>query len=314
MTTPHRAGGAGRWLLGDCAEGTLRANLDRMSLFAPGPETGYRWIAGDLAPGDARSRSFDCSAVELVEIGLGDEGLLREAYARLWAHFGPRGEMEPLEVIRARLRRRLLRSGDFHALYGLFAVRRAGQIVAVRDATAVVCPLVPGAVVHLSHLLVEAEWRRTGLAGWLRALPLQLARRALAAADREPTTSVVLVGEMEHPDPRDPERQARLMAYGRAGFRTPDPAVTRYAQPDFRLASEIDAAGGAEPVAMRLVLRRVRREAERRIPTAELIGVVEALYAMFALDYRERDIAPLRERFRAFLLGVDSVALVDPLA
>ena len=35
---------------------------------------------------------------------------------------------------------------------------------------------------HIGHVIVEPEWRRTGLAGWLRALPIETARECVRRA------------------------------------------------------------------------------------------------------------------------------------
>ena len=76
--------------------------------------------------------------------------------------------------------------------YELLVVRRGGEVAALRDHTAVVRldgsgrPGPGPVVVHLSHAFVEPPHRGSGLAGWLRALPLQAARRCAAAASASP--------------------------------------------------------------------------------------------------------------------------------
>jgi len=115
------------------------------------------------------------------------------AYERLWLEFGSRGEMEARDVIADRLRwdpshpLSLGRAGRAALLYELLVVRSGEQVAALRDHTAVVRispqgrPFGP-VVVHLSHSYVEPAYRGTGLIAWLRALPLQTARRAAQAA------------------------------------------------------------------------------------------------------------------------------------
>jgi hypothetical protein len=145
--------------------------------------------------------------------------------------------------------------------------------------------------VHLSHVLVEAAWRRTGLAGWLRAWPIQSARACLAAAGFPAASPITLVAEMEHADPDFPNRLVRLAAYEKAGFKKVDSALLKYFQPDFRSPHEIDSSGGPRPLPFGLVLRRVGREEEQLIRGAEVREIVECLYRMYGTGFREHDMA-----------------------
>ena len=126
--------------------------------------------------------------------------------------------------------------------------------------------------------------RGSGLAAWLRALPLQAARRCAAAAGCAPDTPIVLVAEMEPPDADEARRAcARLRSYERAGFRKLDPAAAPYAQPDFRpaeiLAGRRAAAGAARA---RAAPRRARGRGRRcRRPRSR--AVVEAIYAVYGV-------------------------------
>jgi hypothetical protein len=157
-------------------------------------------------------------------------------------------------------------------------------------------------VVHLSHVWVDPAWRRTGLAGWLRALPVGSAR---AFGDR-----IVLVAEMEH---ETPQTAGRLKAYGKAGFRKPDPARVPYLQPDFRSDAAIAASGGVfQSLPFPLVLRRVGRESETRISGGELRGLVEALYAMFERDFGPARLEPCREALARFPTETEWVDLLPP--
>jgi hypothetical protein len=166
-------------------------------------------------------------------------------------------------------------------LYELVLVRKQGAPAAVRDHTAI--PAGGEVVVHLSHNLVLPAWRRSGLAGWMRALPL------LTARELRPGAPITLVAEMEHPAPDDPQRDIRLRAYGRAGFKTADPRVVPYHQPDFRAPAAIEASGGAQPVPFRLLLRQVGREDEATISGARVRAIVAALYDMYGRQFRAQD-------------------------
>ena len=237
----------------------------------------------DLAPGDAKSATLDLSAYRIDRIRGTDDPLFETAYSPLWAEFGAKDEMELRETLdrRFRLAPRIL--------YEMVLVRRAGEFAAVRDHTATVAD--GGAVVHLSHNLVAPVARRTGLAGWLRAWPIQTARECLAANGEPPDAPVTLVAEMEYPAAEDPARAIRQVAYGKAGFRKIDPAAVAYHQPDFRAPDVIDATGGARPLPFQLVVRRVGREDARTISGREVRGLVSAIHGIYAPQFRPADLA-----------------------
>lgn len=280
-------------------------------------------IAGDLAPGDRRAAGFDWTRVVVRRVSGADDPEFAPAYDRLWAEFGARGEMERRSVIEARLGWDPRRpAGGVALLYEILVVRCGDALVAVRDHTAVLRvddPTAP-AVLHLSHVVVEPAWRGSGLAAWLRAFPLQTARRCAAAAGREssagtpsPAAGVVLVAEMEHPDPGDPATMLRLGAYERAGFRKVAPDVLPFRQPDFRPP---DALAGSTPVPvpLALVVRRVGREAETTMPVAEVAAVTDAVYAVYGMHVPPHALEPLARDVRAALRGRVSVPLVAPTA
>lgn len=237
----------------------------------------------DLAPGDAASAGFDFSALQIDRIRALGDPLFESAYAPLWAEFGAKDEME----LRATLGLRFgLAPG---MLYELVLVRRGAEFVAVRDHAATVAE--GGAVVHLSHNLIAPHERRTGLAGWLRAWPIQAARECLATHGAPANAPVTLLAEMEYLAADDPARMIRLRAYERGGFRKIDPAVVRFHQPDFRAPEVIDATGGARPLPFQLVVRQVGREAAPTISGREVRRLVRALYAIYAPQFRPADLA-----------------------
>jgi hypothetical protein len=103
-----------------------------------------------------------------------------------------------------------------------------------------------------------------------------------------------------------------MWSYQRAGFVKVDPSVVTYHQPDFRPPAEIDAAGGPLPLPFALILRRVGREAETSISGAELRAAVHALYTMYSLEFREKDMRALFEQLDSSYPTQD-VPLVEPL-
>jgi hypothetical protein len=268
---------------------------------------------GDLAPGDAWAADFDWHRVALHRVRSADDPRFARAYELLWREFGAQHEVEQRSVLEARLAWRPAAPVDGCALrYELLVVERAGEIVAVRDHTAIL-PLASDGpvVVHLSHALVLPAERKSGLGAWLRALPVATAR-ACARESGAGARDVVLVAEMEPHDPAIEARTARLRIYGRAGFRAIDPARVDYHQPDFRTPAEIDATGVA-PLPLTLVVRRVGREHEPAIAARELRAIVRALYTMYGAHQRASDMAPLWKRFERLPEEGEEVRLLAPL-
>jgi hypothetical protein len=239
----------------------------------------------DLAPGDGKSATVDLTPFDFTRIRSVNDPLFETAYARLWEEFGPKDEME----LRETLERRFQLAPRI--LYEMVLVRRAGEFMAVRDHTAILAADGTHAVVHLSHVLVAPTARRTGLAGWLRALPIATARECIALQHAPPGARITLVAEMEYPTEEDPARLIRLQAYERAGFRKIDPVLVRYHQPDFRAPAVIDASGGPRPLPFQLIARRVGREHERVISGGETRQLVEALYDIYSPQFRASDLA-----------------------
>jgi GNAT superfamily N-acetyltransferase len=274
--------------------------------------------AEDLAPGDREAAARDWTQLRVRRIRDVTDPDFAVAYDRLFTEFGPRGEMETRSVIRDRLAWDPARPVGRAALaYELLVLRSGGEIAALRDHTAVMRLDASGAspaplVVHLSHAFVEPARRGQGLAAWLRALPLQTARRCAAAAGSV-KAPIILVAEMEAPDPSRPERMPRLRSYERAGFQKVDPAAAPYAQPDFR---NVEAAAGAlrPPIPLALVLRRVGRENEPAMPAAELAAVVDAIYAVYSVHMPAAALDPLRAAARDWMARHPSFRLLPPTA
>lgn len=277
-------------------------------------------LPDDLAPGDREAARRDLHGVSVRRVRDAGDPDFAPAYERLWAEFGARGEMEARAVIRERLAWDPLQPVGRTALaYELLVLRLAGAIAALRDHTAVVRlderahPLPGPVVVHLSHALVEPAQRGSGLAAWLRALPLQAARRCARAAGCSADAPVVFVAEMEPPAADEPGRMARLRSYERAGFQKVDPAAAPYAQPDFRPAERL-AGATPRPVPLMLVLRRVGREGESAMPASELAAVVEAIYAVYRVHVPAAALDPLRGEAAAWTARKATFRLLPPTA
>lgn len=274
------------------------------------------WLVADLAPGDARSAALDLSAFEALRLPA-DHPWFAETYTHLWEEFGAKHEIETRDVLARRLAWNPANPiNDCSLLYEMIALRKDGKFAAARDHTAIVVrgALAPAAVVHLSHVLVAPEFRRTGLAGWLRALPIQAARACLAAAACPADSPITLVAEMESLDKPTPDRVIRLRAYEKAGFKKIDPVAASYLQPDFRSPQEIDASGGPCPLPFWLIVRRVGRESETQIRASEVRALIDALYRMYAVNFRAEDMNCVWRQLEKLPAGEAVVRLLPPTA
>ena len=278
-------------------------------------DTSIEFLPEDLASGDRKSQELDLSDLEVTRIQSSQHPLFASAYERLWGEFGAQHEMELREVIAQRLCWHPgAKIDDCWMRYEMFLVMQQGEFVGVRDHTAIVKQRggAAHAVLHLSHILLDPAWRRTGLAGWLRAWPIQTARACLTAAGFPVTSPITLVLEMEHPDAKFEKAMSRIKAYEKAGFKKVEPSQVKYFQPDFRPLREIDHSGGPQPLPFSLVLRRLGREEEQAISGAEFREIVECLYRMYSTGCREKDMAPLWKSLKEYPGDEAKVALIPP--
>jgi hypothetical protein len=226
----------------------------------------------------------------------------KEAYTILWNGFGPSGEMEPEPAIRKMLLADStvpLPSGTYARYFLLAARDRAtGAIRGVRDGRILVnTAYAPDlCLVYLSHIFMLPEARGTVLTYWLRIAPLDLAvsflhtlhqggKIALPAPDtpgRYFGMRMDLAAEMEYFTPEDKLSLQRILFYGRGGFDAIDPRHFPYRQPDFREPALV-AETGDRPMPFMLLLRRVGREREARLPIDEAGAVMRLLYDDFAV-------------------------------
>ena len=266
-----------------------------------------------LAPGDAKSLQGDWSGLELHTIRSTADPFFQTAFKALWEEFGAAGEMEQEEVIAERMKWNPSQMLEGAALlYAMQLITRNGEFVAVRDHTAILLENEPGAIVHLSHNLVAPAWRRSGIAGWLRALPVSTALEALAAAGRPIDAPVTLVGEMEHFNPESEATGIRLTAYEKAGYKMVDPSLVDYRQPDFRDPQIIDQENGPQPIPLCLMLRRIGKEHEEFISGAEVRQSVNALYKMYGQGFRKQDMQAVLETLKNYPPPHARIPLVRP--
>jgi len=224
----------------------------------------------------------------------------KAAFEILWRGFGA-GEMEPEPVIRSMLLAdptEALPSGTYARYFLLVARDRGtGAIRGVRDGRVLVNPAYDAdlCLVYLSHIYMLPEARGTVLTYWLRIAALDLAmsflhllhqegRIVLPAPDapgRYFGMRIDLAAEMEYFTPEDKLSLQRILFYGRGGFDAIDPRHFPYRQPDFR-DPEVVSRMGDRPVPFMLLLRRMGREREARLPLEEARAVMRLLYDDFA--------------------------------
>lgn len=244
---------------------------------------------------ERETRRYEVEAIEHP-----DHPDFKRAFQMLWDAFGPAGEMEPENVIREMMLEdpTVPMPGGSYARYFLLVARdrATGAIRGVRDGRVFVNQAYDAdlCVVYLSHIFMAPEARGTVLTYWLRIAPMDLAitylhllhtrgRIVLPAPDapgRNFGMRIDLAAEVEYFSPEDKLSLQRLLFYGRGGFDAIDPRHFPYRQPDFRAAAEI-AATGDRPHPFLLLLRRVGREREARLPIDEARAVIKLLYDDF---------------------------------
>ena len=246
---------------------------------------------------------------ELQSIEHPDHPDFARAYQVLWDAFGPQGEMEPEPAIRRFLLDDAfepLPSGTFIRFFLLIAKDRDGNLRGVRDGSVIYNPSWAPELctVYLSHIFVLPNARGTVLTYWLRIAPMDLAitylhvlyqrgKIVLPAPDaphRQYGMRIDLAAEVEYFSPEDKLSLQRLLFYGRGGFDAIDPRHFPYRQPDFRPPAEI-AATGDRPHPFVLLLRRVGREREARLPLEEARAVIRLLYDDFETFCEETHLA-----------------------
>jgi len=247
---------------------------------------------------------------EVESIEHPDHPDFKQAFEILWRGFGESGEMEPESVIRKMLLDDStvpLSSGTYARYFLLVARDRAtGAIRGVRDGRVLVNPAYSPdlCVVYLSHIYMLPESRGTVLTYWLRIAPLDLAVTFLHALHQkgllrlpDPNAPGRYFGmrmdfaaEVEFFSPDDKLSLQRILFYGRGGFDVIDPRHFPYRQPDFRDPAEI-AKTGDRPVPFKLLLRRVGREREARLPIDEARAVMQLLYDDFEVFCEPKNLA-----------------------
>ncbi len=270
---------------------------------------------------------------ELWSIESPDHPDFKAAFDLLWEAFGESGEMEREDSVRGFLREDVYepdRFGTFMRYFLLVARDRDGRVRGVRDGTILYNPAYSSdlVVVYLSHIYMLPDARGTVLSYWLRIAPVELAMqfmvglsiRGLArlpnpdAPGRHFGLRVNLAAEMEYFSPEDRLSLQRILFYGRGGFDAINPRHFPYRQPDFR-EPEVIAKTGNMPHPFMILLRRMGRERQARLPISEARTVLKLLYDDFAAfcepEYLANSLDVVLERLeQREARGKDSVELL----
>ena len=218
---------------------------------------------------------------------------------RLWAEFGPWGEMEREDAIRAYLKDDAFEptpSGTYVRYFLIAARGPDGQLLGVRDGSILVNPAYAPdlCVVYLSHIYMFPAARGTVLSYWLRISPVDIAVQYLADLHyrgkiRLPLPDqpqkyfgmrLDLAAEMEYFSPDDRISWQRILFYGRGGFDAINPRHFPYLQPDFREPEEIRKTGN-RPMPFMILVRRMGREREAMMPIDEASALMRLVYDDF---------------------------------
>ena len=277
-------------------------------------------LSSDLAPGDSGSSSFDWSRYEVKRVLSTQDPLFEMVYEKFWEEFGVKGEIEEKSVLSQRLQWDPSQSKSGYSLkYEIIVATQDGKFAAARDHSVIIRRGDRSrAIIHLSHALIDPAHRGTGMAGWLRAWPVQTARTCLLVSGIADDTPITLIAEMEPYLAKNlphnlHDTGARFKSYRRAGYHMIDPTQVPYYQPDFRNPVVIDNQGGPKPLPLRLVLRRVGKESETILSGAEVRETVSALYHMYGNSFRPKDMVPLWEQLRNFYPpDEEKVKLIEP--
>lgn len=223
-----------------------------------------------------------------------------EAYQILWDCFGPHGEMERKDAIRAFLRDDPFTpepSGTYMRYFLLVARDTDGKLRGVRDGTVLINPAYSPdlCVIYLAHIFMKPEARGTVLSYWLRIAPVELAMQYLsdlhamgkinlpapAAPGKYFGMNLDLAAEVEYFTPEERLSWQRILFYGRGGFDAINPRHFPYRQPDFRDPEEIKATGN-QPAPFMVLVRRMGRERQAQLPIDEARALMRLLYDDFA--------------------------------
>lgn len=218
-------------------------------------------------------------AADRHRLELVDDERFDETYDFLAACFGPRGEIEPREVLAAEVR-----APRWHGRVGIDyqlvrVVDLEGALVAVADGRYAIGPEL---FLGLGSNFTTDPARRGDRVA--TAVDLSTRRPFLARAaerlGRSPDLPGLIVVDVDPYDPDDPDTLARLRLWGRCGWRVMPPEALPFA---LLGQADPDRPGALlGPVPNLLMVRGVEAERPTHVPRAWLLPIVELLEAVSA--------------------------------
>jgi GNAT superfamily N-acetyltransferase len=264
----------------------------------------------------------DLDAIDVERIDAPGHARFDEAYRTLANYFGPRRQLEGPDILRRRLGTQpLVLTRGWTAQYELLILSRNGRIIGVRDHVFFTGRhAAEQTPIYQAHIFVVPEWRGTGVAAWLRALPL-ISASWWQLQGRLRLVNPSLVAEIDRPrGPHDDAAHA-LRGYLRAGYGML-PAGIDYLQPDVPDDLTSDASDTCTATPMHLAFRFVGRESSEPRTGEAIARCVEALYSLHEAEFPHQDLEALWRlvaRIRAMrsitlLHDGDVAALMDSAA
>ena len=247
-----------------------------------------------LSPGErVRSATLDLEAVGLERIDSPTHARFAEAYDILSAYFAPRSQLEGVEVLSKRLSTPIvLLTREWAAQYEMLILTHGRRIIGVRDHLFFTGPKAAAQTpIYQAHIFIVPDWRGTGLAAWLRALPL-----ISASWWQEKTIPRLahpsLIAEIDRPRTAHEDAARVLRGYVHAGYGVLPPGID-YLQPDVPPGMTSASAGACSATPMHLALRFVGKEFSEPRTGEEIALCVEALYALHETEFPNQNLEEL---------------------
>jgi len=247
-----------------------------------------------VSPGEqARAAEFNLDDIEIERIDSPAHPRFSEAYQTLADYFSPRRQIEGADLLRRRLSApSLALTRGWSARYEMIALLRNGRIIGVRDHVFFAGPHAARQTpIYQAHIFVVPASRGTGIAAWLRALPL-ISATWWQQQGQLTLSRPLLVAEIDRPRAPD-ERAARVLrGYVRAGYGLLPPDI-EYLQPDIPEKPTGDAPGACATTPMHLALRFVGSEMVEPRTGEEIARAIEALYSLHETEFPNQNVEEL---------------------
>jgi len=262
-----------------------------------------------VSPGEqARAAAFDLDEIQIERIDSPAHPRFADAYQTLADYFGPRRQIEGPDLLRRRLSATSLAlTRGWSARYEMLALLRNGRVIGVRDHVFFTGPHAARQTpIYQAHIFVVPAWRGTGIAAWLRALPL-ISATWWQQHGQLTLSRPLLVAEIDRPRAPDDGAARVRRGYVRAGYGLLPPDI-EYLQPDVPETPTGDASDACATTPMHLALRFVGRESMEPRTGEEIAHAIEALYSLHETEFPNQNVEELW-RLPARIRSIPSITL-----